>query len=89
MKYGVKFCGGCNPRYQRKEALTEIEKALKEIVEFENVNDEDSYEGLLVIGGCSNCCPIYKHYKTKRKPILLSDKNQVQNIINKIMKEVE
>jgi DNA-directed RNA polymerase subunit L len=37
MKYGVKFCGGCNPRYQRKEALEEIEKALKEIVEFEKV----------------------------------------------------
>jgi hypothetical protein len=89
MKYGVKFCGGCNPKYQRKEALAEIENALKDKVEFENVNDEGSYEGLLVLGGCSNCCPNYKHYKTKRKPILLSDKDQIENIINKIMKEVE
>lgn len=89
MKYGVKFCGGCNPRYERREALTAIENCFEGKVDFENVNETDTYEGLLVIGGCSNLCPKYSHYKAKRKPILLSDKNQIEKIIIEINKEVE
>ncbi|MEI8215482.1 MAG: hypothetical protein WCF96_00135 [Eubacteriales bacterium] len=89
MKYGVKFCGGCNPRFERTEALGVIKNCLKDKVEFENVNEEDTYDGLLVIGGCTNICPKYKHYKVRRKPLFLHDKNQIDIIIEKINKEVE
>ena len=30
MKCGVRFCGGCNPRYDRGEALNQIKDRLKD-----------------------------------------------------------
>ena len=55
MRIGVKFCGGCNPRYDRVAALEEIKKAVPN-AQFISAEDEGVYDVLLVIGGCPNCC---------------------------------
>ena len=60
MKCGIKFCGGCNPGYDRRQACEEIKEAFEnKDLEFLHAVEDDPYDCLLVIGGCSNCCASY------------------------------
>ena len=68
MRFGVKYCGGCNPRYQRGEFLKMISRHFQNRVDFELAKEDTLYDGLLVLGGCSNCCPDYRHFQTKTPP---------------------
>ncbi len=50
----VKYCGGCNPGYDRREAHIRLEKNLQEtlVVAERGV----PYEVLYVINGCTSAC---------------------------------
>lgn len=62
MKIGVIFCGGCNSRYDRgKAARYIIEKNPKFSIEY--AKESETYDGLLVISGCSVACADYDKYK--------------------------
>jgi hypothetical protein len=89
MIYGVKFCGGCNPRYERGKALKTIREHFKEKMAFEIAQEGRNYEGLLIIGGCPNCCPDYKHFNAKRHPLKLYDENQINKVIKELEKEAD
>jgi len=54
LKIGVKFCGGCNPRYDRKAFLKKIEEAKAEYNFTYNLEEE--YDILLIICGCKSAC---------------------------------
>ncbi len=62
MKIGIKYCGGCNPRYDRGEHV----KALREThpeQDWEYVKEENFYDLLLVVCGCGSCCAGYGQHK--------------------------
>lgn len=61
MKIGVRFCGGCNPRYDRGLALEQI-RISKPDDEFLHAVEGEEYDMLLVIGGCTNCCATFDHF---------------------------
>jgi len=65
MKCGVRFCGGCNPNYERGQAFRDIQACCPGI-DFANATEEDSYDILLVIGGCSSCCASYEQFKAEK-----------------------
>ena len=58
MKIGVKFCGGCNPNYDRKKYLDCMVEAFPSY-EFEAVRPDAHYPELLVICGCLRRCADY------------------------------
>jgi hypothetical protein len=89
MRYGIKFCGGCNPRYERSRALKQIQDSLSASVDFEIAKEDASYDGLLVISGCSNCCPEIKTYKVRTKPLKMWDEKHIDKIMDEIKKEVD
>ena len=61
MKIGVRFCGGCNPRFDRGLALEQI-RISKPDDEFLHAVEGEEYDMLLVIGGCTNCCATFDHF---------------------------
>ena len=61
MKCGVKFCGGCNPRYERGKAYRDI-KAELDGIDFDYAREDETYDQLLVIGGCPACCASFLQY---------------------------
>lgn len=65
MKVGVKFCGGCNPRYDRGAF---VNKMFHENQDWqrEHAEEGENYDLLLVIGGCPSCCASYEQYSAKR-----------------------
>lgn len=55
MKIGVKFCGGCNPGYERANILKKIRSEFPQ-VEMEPVQEENAYDLILLISGCHAEC---------------------------------
>ena len=93
MKYniGIKYCGGCNPRYERVNTKNSLEKKIKELFERKksSVNlgyarENEFYHCLLLIGGCGNCCMSFEEYDTA---CILRIKNEKDE--NKVLNELE
>ncbi len=69
MKVGIKFCGGCNPRYDRRKALTELQNHFSNI---EWVTDNAAIcDYWLVACGCAReCVDVSKLIATKKVLVL-------------------
>lgn len=65
MLVGVKFCGGCNPRYDRTACLEEVKRQHSHW-DFQYAEEGRRYDLLLVIGGCPSCCASDEAYQFKR-----------------------
>lgn len=68
---GIKYCGGCNPKYERKEFVNRVMEHFEGSTDFELAKEGTEYSGLMVVGGCSNCCAAYKHFTSLTKPMLI------------------
>lgn len=55
MRIGVKYCGGCNPRYDRVALVDRIKEQHREDT-FEWAVPGVCYDQLLVVCGCSAQC---------------------------------
>lgn len=83
MKCGVKFCGGCNPHYPRGDAYRLIASDMPDI-DFEYAEEGVEYDVLLVIGGCTACCPGYSQYTVKDDIIKMWSEDQINDIESKL-----
>lgn len=54
-RIGVKYCGGCNPRYDRAALVARLSSALTPAHLVPAVPGEE-YDALLVVCGCAACC---------------------------------
>lgn len=55
MKVGVKFCGGCNPRYDRRSVLNRLLEDCPALC-WSYAKPEEAYDVLLVLCGCPSRC---------------------------------
>ena len=56
VKVGVRYCGGCNPRFDRVAGVRRLEDACPWAA-FEGARPGVCYTLLLIVGGCTACCP--------------------------------
>lgn len=69
MVIGIKYCGGCNPRYNRKKIVELLEERFSH--KFEAADTEREYDMLVVICGCSSSCASYSQYNVKNRNIFM------------------
>ena len=55
VRVGLKYCGGCNPEYDRVALVRHIEESLQGEVEFVKPESE-GVELILAVEGCSIAC---------------------------------
>ena len=55
VKLGLKYCGGCNPGYDRVALVKQIEEGLRGEVEFVSPESEE-VALVLAVEGCSTAC---------------------------------
>lgn len=55
LRIGLKYCGGCTPRYDRVEAVASIRERLKDRVDLVSYEERD-LEGVLIVAGCPTAC---------------------------------
>ncbi len=56
IKVAVKFCGGCDPTYERREYLEKIKSAAGDRIQWVSIR-ESGIEAILLISGCPKACP--------------------------------
>ena len=62
MKVAIKYCGGCNPDYDRVALVKYIEKSLHGKVEFVSAEDEN-INLVLAVEGCKTACADLSAFK--------------------------
>ena len=72
MDIGVKFCGGCNPMYDRGKLYKRIIEAYSEH-SFEAADETKNYETLLAICGCERACVNTDSYKKEKEIRIFQD----------------
>ena len=55
VKIGVKYCGGCNPGYDRVALVKQMEESLRGQVEFVSPESEE-VALVLAVEGCTTAC---------------------------------
>jgi len=55
MKVALKFCGGCDPAYDRVEYWEKIRDAAGELISWQSL-EQGGHQALLVICGCDTAC---------------------------------
>lgn len=57
LRVALKFCGGCNPDYDRVAVAESIRARLANRVEFVTTGDGSGVDIVLVLAGCETACP--------------------------------
>lgn len=76
VQVGIRYCGGCNPRYDRGTMVKRIAAKHPEWA-VENAREGNRYDLLLVIGGCSACCAAYEQFTADRVVKLWTDLDDI------------
>lgn len=85
MSIGIKYCGGCNPKYNRTNFVKKLINKYKHIA-FENYKDNTSYDIVIVICGCESACVNIDKLNGLKK-IIVTDKKDY-NKVNKMFNEL-
>jgi hypothetical protein len=55
-RIALKYCGGCNPGFDRVQYFNRIRIAAGDSIEWVSLDDR-GFEAVLVISGCETACP--------------------------------
>ena len=62
LRVGIKYCGGCNPEYDRVAIVDHIKQSLRDEIEIVRPESED-VDLILSVNGCSTACADLKPYE--------------------------
>jgi len=86
MRIGIKYCGGCNPRFNRRVF---VERLIDDFIEasFEPASEKEIYDIVLVVCGCSNACASYEKLSYTKIIIVSSEQEyaKTKSLINNFM----
>ena len=71
IRIAIKYCGGCNPEFDRVEAMAGMLERLAKTVEVVPLDDERA-DMLVAVEGCPTACADLSGFKGKRVVVLSS-----------------
>lgn len=85
---GVRYCGGCNPTYDRVMLVKKLQKLLPEL-NFVNAEPGKPYAAVLIVNGCFNACtstanlsvPAYRQLSLKGFSDLLPTRDRIKELL--------
>ena len=80
---GLKYCGGCNPVFDRIELVERIKNELEGVVEFVSPH-EPGVEIVLVVEGCATACVDLDEFKD-RKILMIKDPGAAQLVLGRLI----
>lgn len=84
MRIGVKYCGGCNPGYDRTALIDKIKENVSSNHVFENYKQEIIYDVVIILCGCTGCFRNYENIHSKNGNIFASTENDYSKILDKL-----
>jgi hypothetical protein len=80
-KIGIKYCGGCNPGYERVEMIQRVQFRFNDRFLFLR-HDEPDIDVLVLMSGCHRTCAGKDLNTTKIPHCLVTGENDFDNLIN-------
>lgn len=62
LRVAIKYCGGCNPEYDRVAIVDHIKQSLQDKIEIVRPESED-VDLILSVNGCSTACADLKSFE--------------------------
>jgi len=84
LKIGIKYCGGCNPYYDRVALVKRIESRLQGKVEFVSAANDD-VDLVLAVEGCNTACADLSSFDENKIRIITKTEDAddfIQDILN-------
>lgn len=85
IRIGVKYCGGCNPDYDRLRAVSSLAEELRDVAELVPASN-DTVDFFLVVQGCRTACADLSPLLGKRL-VVVTSLQQLRNLAPKIRAE--
>jgi hypothetical protein len=82
IRAGLKYCGGCNPNYDRKEIADIIGR--QPGINLIPYNENEIFDIVVIICGCSSDCINRDKYRGKYEAVLINSPEQVHEVIKHI-----
>lgn len=70
LSIGIKYCGGCNARYDRVKKVQELKNLFPNLF-FTPAVSEESYDLVIVVCGCPAACADHVHIQAVYKKIII------------------
>jgi hypothetical protein len=83
LKVGIKYCGGCNPDYDRVALVKQLESRLQGKVEFVSHENAD-LDLVLAVEGCKTACADLSSFDEK-KIRMISQSEDAEGFIQEIL----
>ena len=83
LKIGIKYCGGCNPYYDRVALVKQIERRLQGKVEFVSAANDD-VDLVLAVEGCNTACADLSSFD-ENKIRIITQNDDSDDFIRKIL----
>lgn len=87
MYIGIKYCGGCNSKYDRVKLVNDIKNCFKDY-EFNYANENEYFDLILVINGCHISCASLEDIKSRKGFLNIND-NNIKEIAWQISKKLK
>ena len=87
-RIGLKYCGGCNPSYDRVEYVRKIREVAGNRVEWVPL-DEGDFSALLLVSGCDKqCAEMAEYEETGCRVISVKDTGMLpKEILSRLLEE--
>jgi hypothetical protein len=69
-RIGIKYCGGCNPSYDRVSRIARLASALKDYLQLVSY-DAPSLDLLLIVNGCPKGCADREDIRKRCKEVIV------------------
>jgi hypothetical protein len=69
LNIGIKYCGGCNPKYNRGAFVAGLAVKYKEKINIEPIKENIIYDIVIIMNGCSSVCVNISEMKHKGKSL--------------------
>jgi hypothetical protein len=79
MKVGIKYCGGCNPRYDRVSEVEKLKKKLPDTI-MTYAKEEETYDWVILVCGCSAVCLKDKKFDTRNGQLIVCEKGDFDKV---------
>lgn len=83
MRVALKYCGGCDPAYERVEYFERIKQAAGEGIQWVRP-DSGGFDALLLICGCEKACPLEEMPRTNKMVLIKHDQAAPENVVARL-----
>jgi hypothetical protein len=85
MKVGIKYCGGCNPRFDRLNIAKQLQSELADLT-IKPAGENEVFDVIAVICGCFSQCAKHDTLKGKYGKVIITKSADYEKLRNLILK---